>query len=165
MTTPSHHPHRVGGWWRWWARESAARSFCSSGSQAQLETAYGWAVPNSAACSPVVQQHGYGKDHRGTLPAEAPRAIAAEESAAGMANETFKMGALRHPYGAGRATGGHARPRRAGTAHVAAPDGHVAQLHGGQAAKKAAVEAPISRTGRDGAYLHYQWGELPKPTG
>ena len=82
-----------------------------------------------------------------------------------MANETFKMGALRHPYGAGRATGGHARPRRAGTAHVATPDGHVAQLHGGQAAKKAAVEAPVSRTGRDGAYLHYQWGELPKPTG
>ena len=29
----------------------------------------------------------------------------------------------------------------------------------------AAAEAPISRTGRDGAYLHYQWGELPKPTG
>ena len=82
-----------------------------------------------------------------------------------MANETFKMGALRHPYGAGRATGGHARPRRAGIAHVAAPDGHVAQLHGGQAAKKAAVEAPVSHTGRDGAYLHYQWGELPKPTG
>ena len=82
-----------------------------------------------------------------------------------MANETFKMGALRHPYGAERATSGHARPRRAGTAHVAAPDGHVAQLHGGQATKKAAVEAPISRTGRDGAYLHYQWGELPKPTG
>ena len=82
-----------------------------------------------------------------------------------MANETFKMGALRHPYGAGRATGGHTRPRRAGTAHVAAPDGHVAQLNGGQAAKKAAVEAPISRTGRDGAYLHYQWGESSKPTG
>ena len=80
-------------------------------------------------------------------------------------DETFKMGALRHPYGAERATSGHARPRRAGTAHVAAPDGHVAQLHGGQAAKKAAVEAPVSRTGRDGAYLHYQWGELPKPTG
>ena len=82
-----------------------------------------------------------------------------------MANETFKMAALRHPYGAGRATGGHARPRRARTARVAAPDGHVAQLNGGQAAKKTAVEAPISRTGRDGAYLHYQWGELPKPTG
>ena len=76
-----------------------------------------------------------------------------------MANETFKMGALRHPYGAGRATGGHARPRRAGTAHVATPDGHMAQLNGGQAAKKAAVEAQISHTGRDGAYLHYQWGE------
>ena len=82
-----------------------------------------------------------------------------------MANETFKMGALRHPYGAGRATGGHARPRWAGTAHVAAPDGHVAWLNGGQAAKKAAVEAQISRTGRDGAYLHYPWGKLPKPTG
>ena len=93
------------------------------------------------------------------------RAAQFEESAAGMANETFKMGALRHPYGAGRATGGHTRPRRAGTAHVAAPDGHVAQLHGGQAAKKAAVEAPVSRTGRDGAYLHYQWGELPNPPG
>ena len=47
----------------------------------------------------------------------------------------------------------------------AAPDGHVAQLNGGQATKKAAVEALVSRTGRDGAYLHYQWGELPKPTG
>ena len=82
-----------------------------------------------------------------------------------MANETFKMGALRHPYGAGRATGGHARPRRPGTAHEAAPDGHVAQLNDGQAAKKAAVEAQISRTGRDGAYLHYQWGESSKPTG
>ena len=45
-----------------------------------------------------------------------------------MANETFKMGALRHPYGAGRATGGHARPRQAGTTHLAAPNGHVAQL-------------------------------------
>ena len=150
-------------------RESAARSFCSSGSQAQLETVYGWAVPNFAACSPVVQQHDYGKDHRGTLPVEGQagrdRAAQFEESAAGMANETFKMGALRHPYGAGRATGGHARPRRAGTAHVAAPDGHVAQLNDGQAAKKAAVEAQISRTGRDGAYLHYQWGEPSKPTG
>ena len=82
-----------------------------------------------------------------------------------MANETFKMGALRHPYGAGGATGGHARPRRAGTTHIAAPDGHVAQLSGGQAAKKAAVEAPISHTGRDGAYPHCQWGELPKLTG
>ena len=82
-----------------------------------------------------------------------------------MANETFKMGALRHPYGAGRATGGHARPRRPGTPHVATLGGHVAQLNDGQATKKAAVEAQISRTGRDGAYLHYQWGELPKPTG
>ena len=82
-----------------------------------------------------------------------------------MANETFKMGALRHPYGAGRATGGHARPRRAGTAHVATPDGHMAQLNGGQAAKKAAVEAQISCTGRDGAYLHHQCGKLLKPTG
>ena len=83
-----------------------------------------------------------------------------------MANETFKMGALRHPYGAGRATGGHARPsRQAGTTHLAAPNGHVAQLNGGQAAKKVVVEAPISGTGRDGAHLHYQWGELPKPTG
>ena len=90
---------------------------------------------------------------------------AAQESTAGMANETFKMGVLRHPFGARRATGGHARPRRPGTAHEAAPDGHVAQLNDGQAAKKAAVEAQISRTGRDGAYLHYQWGELPKPTG
>ena len=165
MTTPSHHPHRVGGWWALAGRESTARSFCSSGSQAQLATAYGCAVPNFAACSPVVQQHDYGKDHRGTLPAEAPRAIAAEESTAGMANETFKMGALRHPYGAGRATGGHARPRRPGTSHVATLGGHVAQLNDGQAAKKAAVEAQISRTGRDGAYLHYQWGKLPKPTG
>ena len=136
-------------------RESAARSSCSSGSQAWPAIAYGCDIPNFAACSSVVQQHDYGKDHRGTLPAEAPRAIAAEESAADMANETFKMGALRHPYGAGRATGGHTRPRWAGTAHVAAPDGHVAQLHGGQAAKKAAVEAPISHMGRDGAYLHY----------
>ena len=93
------------------------------------------------------------------------RERAAEESTAGMANETFKMGALRHPYGAGRATGGHARPRRPGTAHEAAPDGHVAQLNDGQAAKKAAVEAQLSRTGRDGAYLHYQWGEPRKPTG
>jgi len=165
VTTPSHHPHRVGGWWALAGRESAARSFCSSGSHAQLATAHGCAVPNFAACSPVVQQHDYGKDHRGTLLAEAPRAIAAEESTAGMANETFKMGALRHPYGAGRATGGHARPRRPGTAHEAAPDGHVAQLNDGQAAKKAAVEAQISRTGRDGAYLHYQWGESSKPTG
>ena len=82
-----------------------------------------------------------------------------------MANETFKMGVLRHPFGARRATGCLARPRRPGTAHEAAPDGHVAQLNDGQAAKKAAVEAQISRTGRDGAYLHYQWGELPKPTG
>ena len=82
-----------------------------------------------------------------------------------MANETFKMGALRHPYGAGRATGGHARPRRPGTARVATLGGHVAQLNGGQATKKAAVEAHISRTGRDGAYLHYRWGKLPKPTG
>ena len=89
-------------------------------------TAYGCAVPNFTACSPVVQQHDYGKDHRGTLPAEAPRAIAAEESAADMANETFKMGALRHPYGAGRATGGHARPRRPGTPRVATLGGHVA---------------------------------------
>ena len=155
MTTPSHHPHRVGGWWALAGRESAARSSCSSGSQAWPVIAYGCGIPNFAACSPVVQQHDYGKDHRGTLPAEAPRAIAAEESTAGMANETFKMGALRHPYGAGRATGGHARPRQAGTTHLAAPNGHVAQPNGGQAAKKAAVEAPISRTGRDGAYLHY----------
>ena len=66
MATPSHHPHRVGGWWALAGRESAARSFCSSGSQAQLETVYGWAVPNFAACSPVVQQHDHGKDHRGT---------------------------------------------------------------------------------------------------
>ena len=165
MATPSHHPHRVGGWGRWWARESAARSFYSSSSQARLITAYGCAVPNFTACSPVVQQHDYGKDHRGTLPAEAPRAIAAEESTAGMANETFKMGVLRHPFGARRATGCHARPRRPGTAHEAAPDGHVAQLNDGQAAKKAAVEAQISRTGRDVAYLHYQWGESSKPTG
>ena len=166
MTTPSHHPHRVGGWWALAGRESAARSFCSSGSQAQLETVYGWAVPNFAACSPVVQQHDHGKDHRGTLQHRRDRRDrAAEESTAGMANETFKMGALRHPYGAGRATGGHARPRRPGTAHEAAPDGHVAQLNDGQAAKKAAVEAQISRTGRDGAYLHYQWGEPRKPTG
>ena len=147
------------------ARESAARSSCSSGSQAWPAIAYGCDIPNFAACSSVVQQHDYGKDHRGTLPAEPTRDRAAEESATGMANETFKMGALRHPYGAGRATGGHARPRRAGTAHVAAPDGHVAQLHGGQAAKKAPVEALVSHMGRDGAYLHYQWGELPKPTG
>ena len=90
---------------------------------------------------------------------------AAEESTTGMANEIFKMGVLRHPYGAGRATGGHARPRRSGTTNVAAPGGHVAQLNDGQAAKKAAVEAQISRTGRDGAYLHYRWGKLPKPTG
>ena len=90
---------------------------------------------------------------------------AAEESTAGMANETFKMGVLRHPFGARRATGCHARPRRPGTAHAAAPDGHVAQLKGGQAAKKVAVEAQISRTGHDGAYLHYQWGKMPKPTG
>ena len=76
-----------------------------------------------------------------------------------MANETFKMGVLRHPYGAGRATGGHARPRRPGAARVATLGGHVAQLNDGQAAKKAAVEAQISHTGRDGAYLHYQWGE------
>jgi hypothetical protein len=41
----------------------------------------------------------------------------------------------------------------------------MAQLNGGQAAKKAAVEAQISCMGRDGAYLHYQWGKLPKPTG
>ena len=68
-----------------------------------------------------------------------------------MVNETFKMGALRHPYGAGRTTGGHARPRRAGAAHLAAPDGHMAQLNGGQAPKKVAVEAPIRRTGRDGS--------------
>ena len=161
MATPSHHPHRVGGWWRWWARESAARSFCSSGSQAQLATVYECAVPNFAACSSVVQQHDYGKDHRGTLPAEAPRAIAAEESTTGMANETFKMGALRHPYGAGRATGGHARPRRPGIPHVATLGGHVAQLNGGQAAKKAAVEAQISRTGRDGAYLHCRGANCP----
>ena len=161
MATPSHHPHRVGGWWALVGRESTARSFCSSGSRAQLATAYGCAVPNFAACSPVVQQHDYGKDHRGTLQHARSSCMHAEESTAGMANETFKMGALRHPYGAGRATGGHARPRRPGTPHVATPDGHVAQLHGGQAA----VEAPISRTGRDGAYLHYQWGELPKPTG
>ena len=111
---PSHHPHQGGRLGALTVRGSAARSFCSSGSQAQLATAYGCAVPNFTACSPVVQQHDYGKDHRGTLPAEAPRAIAAEESTAGMANETFKMGALRHPYGAGRATGGHARPRQAG---------------------------------------------------
>ena len=165
MATPSHHPHKGGRLEALAGRESTARSFYSSGSQAQLVTAYGCAVPNFAACSPVVQQHDYGKDHRGTLAAEAMRDRAAEESAAGMANETFKMGALRHPYGAGRATGGHARPRRPGTPHVATLGGHVAQLDGGQAAKKAAVEAQISRTGRDGAYLHYQWGKLPKPTG
>jgi len=40
-----------------------------------------------------------------------------------------------------------------------------ARLNGDKAAKKAAVEAQISRTGRDGAYLHYQWGEPRKPTG
>ena len=62
VTTPSHHPHRVGGWWALAGRESAARSFCSSGSQAQLETVYGWAVPNFAAFPPVVQQHDHGKD-------------------------------------------------------------------------------------------------------
>ena len=82
-----------------------------------------------------------------------------------MANETFKMGALRHPFGARRATGGHARPRRPGTPRVATLGGHLAQLNGGQVAKKAVVEAPVSHTGRDGAYLHYQRGELPKPTG
>ena len=76
---------------------------------------------------------------------------AAEESTAGMANETFKMGVLRHPYGAGRATGGHARARRPGTPRVATLGGHLAQLNGGQVAKKAVVEAQISRTGRDGA--------------
>ena len=27
------------------------------------------------------------------------------------------------------------------------------------------AQAPISHTGRDGAYLHYQWGEPRKPTG
>jgi len=165
VADPSHHPHRVGGWWRWWARESAARSFYSSGSQARLMTAYGCAVSNFTACSPVVLQHDYGKDHRGTLQHARSSCTRIDKNPPGMANETFKMGALRHPYGAGRATGGHARPRRAGTAHLAAPDGHVAQLNDGQAAKKAAMEAPVSRTGRDGAYLHYQWGELPKPTG
>ena len=51
-------------------RESAARSSCSSGSQAWPAIAYGCDIPNFAACSPVVQQHDYGKDHRGTLPAE-----------------------------------------------------------------------------------------------
>ena len=51
-------------------RESAARSFYSSGSQARLMTAYGCAIPNFIACEPVMQQHDYGKDHRGTLPAE-----------------------------------------------------------------------------------------------
>ena len=162
MATPSHHPHKGGRLEALAGRESTARSFYSSGSQAHLVTAYGCAVPNFAACSPVVQQHDYGKDHRGTLPA---RDRAAEESAAGMANETFKMGALRHPYGAGRATGGHARPRRPGNPCVATLGGHVARLNGGQATEKAAVEAPISHTGRDGAYLHYQWGESPKPTG
>ena len=165
MATPSHHPHKGGRLEALAGRESTARSFYSSGSQAQLVTAYGCAVPNFAACSPVVQQHDYGKDHRGTLQHSSTRDRAAEESTAGMANETFKMGVLRHPFGARRATGCHARPRRPGTAHEAAPDGHVAQLNDGQAAKKAAVEAQISRTGRDGAYLHYQWGELPKPTG
>ncbi len=82
-----------------------------------------------------------------------------------MANETFKMGVLRHPYGAERAAGAHARPRRPGTARVATLGGHVAQLAGGHAAKKAAGEAQISRTGRDGAYLNYMWGKWPKPTG
>ena len=166
VATPSHHPHQGGRLGALTVRGSAARSFCSSGSQAQLATAYGCAVPNFAACSPVVQQHDHGKDHRGTLQHRRDRRDrAAEESTAGMANETFKMGVLRHPFGVRRATGGHARPRRPGTAHEAAPDGHVAQLNDGQAAKKAAVEAQISRTGRDGAYLHYQWGKLPKPTG
>ena len=47
-------------------RESAARSSCSSGSQAWPAIAYGCDIPNFAACSPVVQQHDYGKDHRGT---------------------------------------------------------------------------------------------------
>ena len=67
---PSHHPHQGGRLGALTVRGSAARSFCSSGSQAQLATAYGCAVPNFTACSPVVQQHDYGKDHRGTLPAE-----------------------------------------------------------------------------------------------
>ena len=48
-------------------RESAARSSCSFGSQAWPAIAYGCDIPNFAACSPVVQQHDYGKDHRGTL--------------------------------------------------------------------------------------------------
>ena len=64
---PSHHPHQGGRLGALTVRGSAARSFCSSGSQAQLATAYGCAVPNFTACSPVVQQHDYGKDHRGTL--------------------------------------------------------------------------------------------------
>ena len=128
-------------------RESAARSSCSSGSQAWPAIAYGCDIPNFAACSPVVQQHDYGKDHRGTLQhARSTRDRVAEESTAGMANKTFKMGVLRHPYGAGRATGGHTRPRRPGTSHVATLGGHVAQLNDGQAAKKVAVEAQIGRT-------------------
>ena len=41
--------------------------------------AYGCAIPNFVACEPVVQQQGYGKDHRGTLPAEGARALLAFE--------------------------------------------------------------------------------------
>ena len=75
MATPSHHPHKGGRLEALAGRESTARSFYSSGSQAQLVTAYGCAVPNFAACSPVVQQHDYGKDHRGTLPVEGQGAL------------------------------------------------------------------------------------------
>jgi hypothetical protein len=50
--------------------------------------------------------------------------------ATSLANDTFKMGAPRHPYGTGRATCGHARPRRVGIARVTTLGGHVAQLNG-----------------------------------
>ena len=123
-------PHGSPTWWEAGGRWRAVRAQRAPSVAPALRPSSRWPmdahVPNFAACSSVVQQHDYGKDHRGTLQHSSTRDRAAEESTAGMANETFKMGALRHPYGAGRATGGHARPRRAGTAHVAAPDGHVA---------------------------------------
>ena len=74
-----------------------------------------------------------------------------EESTTGMANETFKMSASAPLW----CWACYRRPCPAQAAGNSTLGGHVAQLNGGQAAKKAAVEAQISRTGRDGAYLHY----------
>ena len=55
-------------------------------------------------------QHYHGKGHRGTLPAKVRArywlVLDRRRIATSLANDTFKMGAPRHPYGTGRATCG-----------------------------------------------------------